>query len=81
MFWGKQDLLTEKSETIFLKNRKLGVGGEEEEKKGEYWEGWEEGGQNHGQRNLCRSTEGNCPSESTVEMALNTSSPFPPSLL
>lgn len=25
MFWGKQGLLTEKPETVFLKNRKLGV--------------------------------------------------------
>lgn len=42
--WGKQELSTEKSE--YFKNRKLGGGvdGEEEEEKGEDWEGQKKGG-------------------------------------
>lgn len=36
LFGGKQEQLTEKSEIIFLKNRKLRVGGEEEDKKSEH---------------------------------------------
>lgn len=36
LFRGKQEQLTEKSEMIFLKNRKLRVGGEEEDKKSEH---------------------------------------------
>lgn len=43
MFWGKQELLTEKSDTIFLKTGSWGFDGEEEKEKGESWDGWEGG--------------------------------------
>lgn len=35
MFLGKQELLTEKSDTIFLKTGSWGFDGEEEKEKGE----------------------------------------------